>query len=88
MDNLVGFENVLRKLVIPMFPEIVDVSVEFERAVTHDVRITYYVVDKMFYSDASKVENETKSLFNMMAFEKVHIPWISYRSVEKDKVGK
>lgn len=86
MDNLLSaYEQVLRKLVLPMFPEISDVSVERERAVTHDVRVTYYIIDRLDYSDSLKVEKETNSLFNMMGFNEVFNPWVSYRSVKEDK---
>ena len=88
MDSLHNFENVLRKLVVPMFPEIVDVSVEHERGLTHDVKVTYYLVHRMFYYDTSKVENETKSIFLLMGFEKVYTPWITYRLVKENNVGK
>ena len=88
MDNLKTFEKVLRLFVLPMFPLIGDVTVEYERFLTHDIKITYYIVDRMDYADAFKVEAETKSLLNMMGFEKVHNPWITYRSVEQDKGGR
>lgn len=82
------FEKVLTRLVLPMFPRISDVSVEFERAVTHDIKITYYINDRLDYSESLKVEKETKALFDMMGFEKVYNPWITYRSVEEDKDGR
>ena len=82
MDNLKGaFERVLRKLVLPMFPRISDVSVE-ERAVTHDLIITYYIYDILDDSESLKVSKETNALFDMMGFEKVYTPWITYRHLE------
>lgn len=83
MDNVKGaFEHVLRKLVVPMFPRISDVSVEYERAVTHDIKITYYINERLDYSESLKVSKETNALFDMMGFEKVYTPWITYRHVE------
>jgi len=84
MDNVKGaFERVLRKLVLPMFPRISDVSVE-ERAVTHDLIITYYINDTLDYSESLKESKETNALFDMMGFEKVYTPWVTYRHVEED----
>lgn len=85
MDNVKGaFERVLRKLVLPMFPRISDVSVGFEGAVTHDLIITYYINDILDNSESLKVTRETIALFDMMGFEKVYTPWITYRHVDKD----
>jgi len=76
MDNVKGaFERVLIKLVVPMFPRISDVSVDLERAVTHDT---------LDYSESLKVSKETNALFDMMGFEKVYTPWVTYRHVEED----
>ena len=88
MDNVKGaFERVLRKLVVPMFPKISDVSID-ERAVTHDIITTYYINDTLDYSESLKVSKETNALFDMMGFEKVYNPWVTYRYVEEDKGGK
>ena len=88
MESLHRFENVLRKLVLPMFPRIGDVKVEYERAVTHDVKITYYVLDRLDSSEAFKIDAETKALYSMMGFEKFHQLWITYRSVDENNIGK
>jgi hypothetical protein len=89
MDNVLSaYENVLKKLVLPMFPKISNVDVEYERAVTHDIKITYYINDILDYSESLKVEKETKALFDMMGFEKVYNPWITYRSVKENNVEK
>jgi len=58
-----------------------DLSVE-ERAVTHDIIITYYINDILDYSESLKVSKETNALFDMMGFEKVYTPWVTYRHLE------
>jgi len=82
-NYLEAFENVLKQLVLPMFPHLSDVKVSY-KGFKGMVQITYYINDRIDYSTGYTIEKETNTLFNMMGFDKNHHPWVNYRSTEEE----
>lgn len=65
-----NLERVLRKIVLPMFDRLSDVSVTKMGTTYGTYVVTYLINDRIDYHDSFTIEKETKSLFDMLAPER------------------
>jgi len=68
MTSVEKLENVLSKIIIPRFKELVGLNVKHMGLDENWFRIIYYFTPPMDTSDAKKIMDETTSLYKMMGF--------------------
>lgn len=76
MDSLSkNFEIVLRKVLLPMFPQVSDVEVEPSQNIygvplsSVMIMVVYTLQDKFTNADVDRIKIETKSFFSLMGFD-------------------
>ena len=79
-----NLERVLRKIVLPLFDRLSDVKVTKMGRTNDTYVITYFINDRIDYSDGFIIEKETKSLFDMLGPEKGESFIVQYRTIAED----
>jgi len=84
MNNfLKTFEILLRKVILPKFPRISDVKVEYKGFHREDIQVTYYTDYKFDILFENNLYHETYGLLDMMGLDKRPYLWVNYKSVNK-----
>lgn len=76
-----NLQKVLRKIVLPINDRLVDVMVS-QMGMGEIYVITYIINDRIDFSDAYKIESETRSLFNMLSPNKHEDFIVQYKMVD------
>jgi hypothetical protein len=76
------FEKVLNKIVVPMNDRLVGVKVRKTQNSYNDYIVTYFINDRIDYSDGTIIGKETRSLYKMMGMKEDSHVIIEYRSIE------
>ena len=78
-----ALRNVLNKIVVPTNDRLDGVMVS-QMGMGEIYVITYLINDRIDYSDGYKIENETRTLFNMLSPDNSDSFFVQYKMVSND----